>query len=100
MTLDDVKAIAEIAVLVIGLPAAFWRGWRSWDKRLSCLESDVRLVNERTKRIENQFGDNGGGLREAVNIQGKLLEKIDERTIETKEDLGILTGRVNQMVGA
>jgi len=100
MTLDEIKSIVEIVVLLIGFPTALIRGWRSWDKRLSRLESDVRLVIEKTNRIENQFGPNGGGLREAVNIQGKLLERVDERTIETNERVAVLEGKFEQMVKA
>lgn len=100
MTLNELKSIAEIVVLLIGIPTTLIRGWRSWDKRLSRLESDLRLMIEKTNRIENQFGPNGGGLREAVNIQGKLLERVDERTIETANDVSVLKGRLDQMVQA
>lgn len=98
MTLDDIKTIAEIVALIVGLPTVVIRGWRSWDKRFTRLESDMRLINLRTQRIEAQFGDNGGGLREAVNAQGKLLERVDSRSIETLERVAALEGRHEQKV--
>ena len=98
MTLDTIASITQIAGAVVVLPIAIWRGWRSMEKKISALDKCLAIMDQRTDRIEQQFGPNGGGLREAVNSQGKLLEKIDTRTIETVEDLATLKGRFDQMV--
>lgn len=98
MTLDTIASVSQIAGAFIVLPVAVWRIWRAIDKKLTSLDKSFAVMEERTERIEKQFGPNGGGLREAVNTHGKLLEKIDERTIETVEDLATLKGRFDQMV--
>jgi hypothetical protein len=74
-----------------------WKGWRLMEKKLVSLDKSIAIMDERTDRIEQQFGPNGGGLREAVNTQGRLLEKIDTRTIGTVEDLAMLKGRFEQL---
>lgn len=98
MTLDQMASIAQIVGFIVLLPGAIWKIWRAIDRKLTALDKITTILDERTMRIEKQFGDNGGGLREAVNAQGKLMEKIDERTIETKEDVATLKGRLDQMV--
>jgi len=98
MTLDTISSVVQIVGVLIVIPSAMWKGWRAMEKKLAALDKCLAVMDARTDRIEKQFGDNGGGLREAVNTQGKLLEKIDTRTIETVEDLAMLKGRFNQMV--
>ena len=98
MTLDQMASISQIVGFIVLLPGLIWKIWRAIDKKLTALDKITTILDERTVRIEKQFGDNGGGLREAVNTQGKLLEKIDGRTIETVEDLAMLKGRFDQMV--
>ena len=98
MTLDTISSVAQIAGVLVIIPTAMWKGWRSIEKKLAALDKCFAVMDQRTDRIEQQFGHNGGGLREAVNTQGKLLEKIDTRTIETVEDLAMLKGRFDQMV--
>jgi hypothetical protein len=91
-------SISQIIGFIVLLPGLIWKIWRAIDKKLTALDKITTVLDERTVRIEKQFGDNGGGLREAVNTHGRLLEKIDSRTIETVEDLAILKGRFDQMV--
>ena len=98
MTLDQMSSISQIIGFLFLLPGAIWKIWRAIDRKLTTLDKITTILDERTIRIEKQFGDNGGGLREAVNAQGKLIERIDERTVETKEDVATLKGRLDQMV--
>jgi len=97
MTLDNISSIVQIAGVLIIIPSAMWKGWRLMEKKLVSLDKSIAIMDERTDRIEQQFGPNGGGLREAVNTQGRLLEKIDTRTIGTVEDLAMLKGRFEQL---
>ena len=74
MTLAIAAQLANILSVVIILPVALWRAWRSFDRRID-------EMDKRTVRIEAQFFKNGGlslkddiiVLREGqANIKGHL----------------------------
>ena len=74
MTLATVAEIGQIITVLLLLPTALWRAWRSIDRRLD-------QVSDRLIKVEAQFFRNGGSslkddiisLKEGqANIKGHL----------------------------
>ena len=95
------QTIYTASMLVgIGGPisAALWKFGRAIEKRVNDFEHHQIRVEEKLHRIEEQFGPNGGGLREAVNNIGKKVDVIESRTNELCADVSELTGRFDQHI--
>ena len=77
---------------------ALWTFLRHMEKKQDKQNTESLLMNQRLERIEEQFGPNGGGLREAVNTIGRDIKKIDERTVRIGQEVAELRGRFTQHI--
>jgi DNA anti-recombination protein RmuC len=86
----------SVFLFVTGLIAGLWGAWRKMEKHQ--IETSIRAVRmeDRLGRIEQQFGPNGGGLRQAVNEISIKLNKIEERQINIGEKVAKLQGEFEQ----
>jgi hypothetical protein len=97
----DINTGSSIAQIVAVLSAAFfgsYKIWRKIDSRQQELHKSTMLLDSKLSRIENQFGPNGGGLREAVNNMSKTVLKIEDRVTKIGDDVAKLSGEFNQHI--
>lgn len=70
MTLAVAVQLAQIFTVMLLLPTAVWRAWRSFDKRMD-------EIDKRTMRIEAQFFKNGGySLKDDINLIKEVQANI------------------------
>jgi uncharacterized protein YoxC len=71
---------------------------RKFGKRQQDIAKTAGRLEGHLERIENQFGPNGGGLREAVNNLAEDICKIDDKVDKLGQDLAHLSGKFYQHV--
>ena len=90
--------IAQIFSVIFSLMASMYGVYRRMDKRQNKLDSDMALVCQRLDFIVNQFGPNGGGLRQAVNEMSSKIDKIETRQIAIGDKVARLQGEFDQHI--
>jgi archaellum component FlaC len=96
--LDTAASLAQIMSVTIAASLGVYGIWRRIDKRQTESQIATIRINDKLDRIENQFGPNGGGIREAVNTMSAKIDKIETRvnTIDTK--LANVAGKFDQHI--
>lgn len=89
---------AQIASVIIPLIGGVWATYRRIDKKQMDHQMFLQRVSDKLDFIQNQFGPNGGGLRQAVNDMSKKIDKIEERQITIGEKVARLQGEFEQHV--
>lgn len=90
--------VSQILSVVVPSLIGIWRVWRKIDKSQHENEMKAALVEQRLDRIEQQFGPNGGGLREAVNRIGDALVRIDSKLDHVSVEVAQLKGEFKQHI--
>lgn len=87
---------------IVGFFAAVVSGgigiWRHIEKRQNQFELHQQRIADKLDFIQNQFGPNGGGLRQAVNEMSSKIDKIEQRQISIGDKLSHLQGEFDQHV--
>jgi hypothetical protein len=96
MNLDVLSNLAQIASVAIALVASFYGIWRKIDIKQERLEVSTARLESKLEGIEQQFGPNGGGLREAVNTMSRNVLKIEDRVTKIGDDVARLSGEFHQ----
>jgi hypothetical protein len=96
--LGAVANVAQIVSVVVPLSVAAWGVWRRIDKRQSKLEIDLVRVGDKLDFVVRQFGNNGGGLRQAVNELTDKLCQIESRQIQIGNKVSKLEGKFDQHI--
>jgi len=90
--------IAQVASLVTPILAGGWGLWRNVERRQAHFELQQQHIADKLDFIQEQFGPNGGGLRQAVNDMAKKIDKVDDRTNRMSTELASLSGRFDQHI--
>lgn len=96
MDLNVIGTVAQIASVATALVASFYGIWRKIDIKQERLEVSTARLEGKLERIEQQFGPNGGGLREAVNTMSRTVLKIEDRVTKIGDDVARLSGEFHQ----
>lgn len=96
MDLNALSNIAQIGSVAIALVASIYGIWRKIDVKQERLELSTARLEGKLERIEQQFGPNGGGLREAVNTMSRNVLKIEDRVTKIGDDVARLSGEFHQ----
>lgn len=98
MSVDVVANVVQIASVVTAFLLSAYGVWRRIDKRQQDSEVKQALLMQKIDYITNQFGPNGGGLRQAVNEMSQKIDRIDARVNTIAEDLSEVSGRFDQHI--
>lgn len=100
MTLDIgiIANIAQIVSVIVPALGLVYSVYRRIDKKQQQFESELKLVAQKLNFIVNQFGPNGGGLREKVNEIGDRLHIIEQRQITIGDRVAKLDGEFEQHI--
>jgi hypothetical protein len=96
--LGEMANIAQISSVIVPFGFAVYGVWRRIDKRQSKLEFDLIRVSDKLDFIVKQFGNNGGGLRQAVNELTEKICHIENRQIDIGDKVARLDGKFEQHV--
>ena len=88
----------QILSVVVPFGFAVYGVWRRIDKRQSKLEFDLIRVSDKLDFIVKQFGNNGGGLRQAVNELTEKICHIEDRQIQIGDKVARLDGKFEQHI--
>lgn len=97
-TLPVAANLAQIASLVTPLFIGGWGLWRNIEKKQTQTEFQQQRISDKLDFMVGQFGQNGGGLRQAVNEMSSKIDKIENRTDLIGSDLAELSGRFDQHI--
>ena len=67
--------VGLVIALVVAMATGAWR----LSKRLTKQDGDIAAIK---KTLDQQFGGNSGGIREAINAQGVALHDVSTRLDE------------------
>lgn len=98
MQIPDTANLATIASLVLSVIGGAVATVRHIEKRQNQFELQQHRIADKLDFIQNQFGPNGGGLRQAVNEMSKKIDKIEERQIAISEKVAFLQGEFQNHV--
>lgn len=98
MDLGTWANVAQITSVVGPLLFGVWKVWRKVDRNQQNTEVRLAVVDERLDRIEQQFGPNGGGLREAVNRIGDAITRMDTKLDTVSVEVAQLKGEFKQHI--
>ena len=98
LNLGDVASVMQIVSVVVPCGFAVYGVWRKIDKRESKLEFDLIRVSDKLDFIVRQFGNNGGGLRQAVNELTEKICHIEDRQIAIGDRVARLDGKFEQHI--
>jgi Flp pilus assembly protein TadB len=90
--------VAQISSVIVPCGVAIYGVWRKIDKRQSKFELDLVRVSEKLDFIVRQFGNNGGGLRQAVNELTDKVCQIESRQITIGDKVARLEGKFEQHI--
>jgi hypothetical protein len=96
--LGTVANVAQISSVVVPCGVAIYGVWRKIDKRQSKFELDLVRVSDKLDFIVRQFGNNGGGLRQAVNELTDKVCQIESRQITIGDKVSRLEGKFEQHI--
>jgi hypothetical protein len=98
MDLGDWSSIAQISSVVGAVLIGLWKIWRKIDTHETANDARADIMELRLGRIEDQFGPNGGGLREAVNRISDSLHHMDLKLDTVSKDVAQLKGEFKEHV--
>ena len=96
--LGTVANVAQISSVIVPCGVAIYGVWRKIDKRQSKFELDLVRVSDKLDFIVRQFGNNGGGLRQAVNELTDKVCQIESRQITIGDKVARLEGKFEQHI--
>ena len=96
--LSTAANVAQISSVVVPCGVAIYGVWRKIDKRQSKFELDLVRVSDKLDFIVRQFGNNGGGLRQAVNELTDKVCQIESRQITIGDKVARLEGKFEQHI--
>jgi len=96
--LGTVANVAQISSVVVPCGVAIYGVWRKIDKRQSKFELNLVRVSDKLDFIVRQFGNNGGGLRQAVNELTDKVCQIESRQITIGDKVARLEGKFEQHI--
>lgn len=91
---DWATTISGIFAVIAGVAGI----WRHIEKRQNMFELHQQRIADKLDHIHNQFGPNGGGLRQAVNEMSRKIDKIEERQIVIGDKVAKLQGEFDQHI--
>ena len=95
---DSLSAVIQVAGFVIPIGVGAFSMWHKIEKRQSAFDVQVTRIDEKLSNIEKQFGNNGGGMREAINRIGTTVDSIGGRVDQISTDVAELSGRFDQHI--
>lgn len=98
MDISKLASAAQITSVVGGVIIGFWRIWRKIDQHQTNSEKRAALVEQRLNSMLEQFGPNGGGLREAVNRIGETVNRMDAKLDGVSVEFAQLKGEFHQHI--
>jgi len=93
-----IGAIFQITALIVGTALAIHKYFKRANVAEALSAESIIRVEERLKRIEQQFGPNGGGLRQAVNDLTSKINRMEERQINIGGEVASLSGKFEQHI--
>jgi hypothetical protein len=97
-SLDNTASALQIISMGATGIVSIYAIWRRLDKRQTETHTEMCRMNDKLTYIENQFGPNGGGLREAVNNLAKQINDIDNRVTFIGDGVAKLSGKFEQHI--
>jgi hypothetical protein len=88
--------VAQIASLAVPVFAGGWGLWRTMEKKQADQNTMLLRLSDKLDFIQGQFGQNGGGLRQAVNEMSSKIDRLEERQITVVEKVAHLQGEFEQ----
>jgi hypothetical protein len=96
--LSAASSVAQIASVIVAFGVSAYGVYRRIDKRQQKVELDLVRVTEKLDFIVRQFGNNGGGLRQAVNELTDKICQIEQRQIQIGDKVARLDGKFEQHI--
>jgi archaellum component FlaC len=97
-SVDNAASVVQIVSFASTILIGSYAIWRKIDKRQTQALIETIRINDKLDRIENQFGPNGGGIREAVNTMSRKVDNIDTRVTKIGNDVANLSGKFEQHI--
>jgi len=88
----------QLSSLIVTSGLGIYGIWRRIDKRQHSFDIEQAVMMQKIDYITNQFGPNGGGLRQAVNDMSRKIDSIDARVNVIATDLSETSGRFDQHI--
>lgn len=98
ITLSVVAELAVITSVVAAFLSSVYALWKKLDERQTSARIEYAVMKQKLESINNQFGPNGGGLRQAVNEIAVKIDKIEERVFDISEEVAKLSGEFHQHI--
>lgn len=96
--LNTVTDWANILGFLCPLAVSVYAIWRRIDKRQVETHIATVRINDKLDFIEKQFGNNGGGMREAINNMSAKVDVIERRVNAIDRSLAEVSGKFEQHV--
>jgi hypothetical protein len=98
MNLSDTSSLVSIVSFFAAILAGAFGIWRRIESRQNEFQSQQLRICDRLNFIVDQFGPNGGGLRQAVNEMSNKIDKIEQRQITIGDKLAHLQGEFDNHI--
>jgi hypothetical protein len=98
MNLSDTSSLVSIVSFFAAILAGAFGIWRRIESRQNEFQSQQLRICDRLNFIVEQFGPNGGGLRQAVNEMSTKIDKIEQRQITIGDKLAHLQGEFDNHI--
>ena len=98
MNLSDTSSLVSIVSFFAAILAGAFGIWRRIELRQNEFQSQQARITDRLNFIAEQFGPNGGGLRQAVNEMSNKIDKIEQRQITIGDKLAHLQGEFDNHI--
>jgi hypothetical protein len=98
MNLSDTSSLVSIVSFFAAIFAGAFGIWRRVESRQNEFQSQQLRISDRLNFIVDQFGPNGGGLRQAVNEMSIKIDKIEQRQITIGDKLAHLQGEFDNHI--
>lgn len=98
MNLSDTSSLVSIVSFFTAILAGAFGIWRRIESRQNEFQSQQLRICDRLNFIVDQFGPNGGGLRQAVNEMSIKIDKIEQRQITIGDKLAHLQGEFDNHI--
>lgn len=96
--LGTASNVAQLASVFVSFGVGAYGVYRRLDKRQQKFELDLVRVTEKLDFIVRQFGNNGGGLRQAVNELTDKVCQMEQRQISIGDKVARLDGKFEQHI--
>jgi hypothetical protein len=98
MNLSDTSSLVTIVSFFAAILAGAFGIWRRIESRQDEFQSQQLRISDRLNFIVDQFGPNGGGLRQAINEMSTKIDKIEQRQITIGDKLAHLQGEFDNHI--